>query len=209
MEDGPEREIGTDIHNRELERELSVSEVMNKTVIIMDINSDIPSIAREMVNNDAGSVIITENGKAMGIITERDLVKNIVVEDKKPSEIKASKILSTPLITIRPEASIVDASRIMLKANIKRLPVLKNNTLVGVISNTDILMITPGLTTILKNLIDINRDPLLSITSNEEIEEGFITGMCESCYLYSVDLELVEGMYMCGNCRQERGENFE
>ena len=173
MEDGPEREIGTDIHNRELERELSVSEVMNKTVIIMDINSDIPSIAREMVNSDAGSVIITENGKAMGIITERDLVKNIVVEDKKPSEIKASKILSTPLITIRPEASIVDASRIMLKANIKRLPVLENNTLVGVISNTDILMITPGLTTILKNLIDINRDPLLSITSNEEIEEGF------------------------------------
>ncbi|MGB9928958.1 MAG: cyclic nucleotide-binding/CBS domain-containing protein [Methanosarcina sp.] len=209
MVDDPEMEIGSDIHNRELEREISVFEVMNKTVITMDINSDIPSIAREMVNSDAGSVIITENGKAMGIITERDFVKSIITENLKPSEVDARKILSTPLITVRPETSVVKASQIMLKANIKRLPVLENDTIIGVISNTDILMITPGLTTILKNLIDINRDPLLYVTTNEELEEGFITGMCENCNLYSVDLELVEGMYMCGNCRQERGENFE
>lgn len=209
MVDDPEMEIGSDIHNRELEREISVFEVMNKTVITMDINSDTPSIAREMVNSDAGSVIITENGKAMGIITERDFVKSIITENLKPSEVDARKILSTPLITVRPETSVVKASQIMLKANIKRLPVLENDTIIGVISNTDILMITPGLTTILKNLIDINRDPLLYVTTNEELEEGFITGMCENCNLYSVDLELIEGMYMCGNCRQERGENFE
>lgn len=209
MVDDPETEIGSDIHNRELEREISVSEVMNKTVITMDINSDIPSIAREMVNSNAGSVIITENGKAIGIITERDFVKSIITEDRKPSEVDARKILSTPLITVRPGTSVIKASEIMLRANIKRLPVLENDTIIGVLSNTDILMITPGLTTILKNLIDINRDPLLSIPTNEEIEEDFRTGMCESCYIYSVDLELVNGRYLCGNCRQEEGENYE
>ncbi|HWR25848.1 MAG TPA: CBS domain-containing protein [Methanosarcina sp.] len=209
MVDDPEKEIGRDIHNRELEREVSVCEVMNKTVLTMDINSDIPSIAREMINNNAGSVIVTENGKAMGIITERDFVRGIVSQNKKPSEVNPRKILSTPLITVKPETSIVDASRIMLKADIKRLPVLENGMITGVISNTDILMISPGLTTILKNLIDINRDPLFTVSTNEEIEEGFITGMCETCNLYSVDLELVEGMYMCENCRHERGENYE
>ena len=56
----------TGIHNREIEREVSVAEVMNKAVIVMDINSDIPAIAREMVSRDAGSVIITENGKGYG-----------------------------------------------------------------------------------------------------------------------------------------------
>jgi hypothetical protein len=97
----------------------------------------------------------------------------------------------------------------MLKANIKRLPVLKNGTIIGVISNTDILMVTPGLNTILKDLIDMNREALLSIPSIEEISEEFSTGICESCSYYSVDLKFVDGKYLCANCRQEEGENYE
>ncbi len=209
MADDPEREIGTDIHNREIQREISVAEVMNKTVITMDINTDIPAIAREMVSRDAGSIVITESGKAMGIITERDLVKGIVTEDRKPSEVAASKILSTPLVTVKPETSVVKASEIMLKANIKRLPVLENGTIIGVVSNTDILMVTPGLSTILKDLIDMNREALLSTPSIEEIEEDFSTGICESCLYHSADLKLVDGRYLCENCRQEEGENYE
>ncbi|AKB53035.1 MULTISPECIES: CBS domain-containing protein [Methanosarcina] len=217
MADGPgrdtdaEKAIGTGIHSREIEREVSVAEVMNKAVIIMDINSDIPAIAREMVSRDAGSVIITENDKAMGIITERDFVKGIITEDKKPGEVKASEILSTPLITVEPETSIVEASEIMLKANIKRLPVLENGRIVGVISNTDILIVTPGLNTILKELIDMNREVLLSTPSIEEVSEGedLQTGMCESCNIFSYDLRLVDGRYLCGNCRQEEGEDYE
>jgi signal-transduction protein with cAMP-binding, CBS, and nucleotidyltransferase domain len=209
MVDEPEGEPGTDIHNREIEREVSVAEVMNKTVITMDINTDIPAIAREMVKHDVGSVIITENEKAMGIITERDLVKGIVTEDRKPGEVNASKILSTPLLTVGPETSVVKASEIMLKANIKRLPVLENGTIIGVISNTDILMVTPGLSTILKDLIDMNREALLSAPSIGEIEEDFSTGICESCSYNSVDLKLVDGRYLCENCRQAEGESYE
>ncbi len=217
MADGPgrdtdaEREIGTGIHSREIEKEVSVAEVMNKAVIVMDINSDIPTIAREMISRDAGSVIITENGKAMGIITERDFVKGIVTEDRKPGEVKASELLSTPLMTVEPETSIVEASEIMLKANIKRLPVLENGRIVGVISNTDILMVTPGLNTILKELIDMNREALLSTPSIEEISEAedLQTGICESCNVFSYDLRFVDGRYLCGNCRQEEGEDYE
>jgi signal-transduction protein with cAMP-binding, CBS, and nucleotidyltransferase domain len=204
-----ERAAGAGIHSTEIEREVSVAEVMNKAVIVMDINSDIPSITREMVSRDAGSVLITENGKAMGIITERDIVKSIVIGDRRPSEVKANEILSTPLVTIEPERSIVDASEIMLKANIKRLPVLKNGVIIGVISNTDILMVTPGLTTILKDLIDMNREALLSVPSIEEISEEFSTGVCESCETYSFDLKYVDGRYLCGKCQQEEGEDYE
>jgi Predicted signal-transduction protein containing cAMP-binding and CBS domains len=206
-----EREISAGIHSREIEREVSVAEVMNKAVIVMDINSDIPAIAREMVSRNSGSVIITENNKAMGIITERDFVKGIVTEDKKPGEIKASEILSTPLITVEPETSIIEASEIMLKANIKRLPVLENGRVIGVISNTDILMVTPGLNTILKELIDMNREALLSVPSIEEVSEAedFQTGICESCNIFSYDLRFIDGKYLCGNCRQEEGEDYE
>lgn len=217
MADGPrrdtdaEREKSAGIHNKEIEREVSVAEVMNKAIIVMDINSDIPAIAREMINRDAGSVIITENGKAVGIITERDFVKSIIIEDRKPSEVKASEILSAPLITVEPETSIIEASEIMLKANIKRLPVLENGRLIGVISNTDILMVTPGLSTILKELIDMNRETLFSVPSIEEVSEteDFQTGICESCDIFSYDLKFVDGRYLCGNCRQEEGEDYE
>lgn len=217
MVDDPSREMDADrgkgagIHSREIDREVSVAEVMNKSVIAMDIDSDMPAIAREMVSRDAGSVIITDNGMAMGIITERDLVKSIVMEDRRPSEVKAVEILSTPLVTIEPETSIVEASETMLKANIKRLPVLKNGMVIGVISNTDILMVTPGLNTILKDLIDMNREALLSIPSIEEISdsEDFNTGVCESCNVFSYDLRYVDGKYLCGNCRQEEGEDYE
>lgn len=217
MADGPgrdtdaEREISAGIHSREIERDVSVAEVMNKAIIVMDINSDIPAIAREMVSRDAGSVIITENGKAMGIITERDLVRGIVTEDRRPGDVKASEILSAPLITVEPETSIVEVSEIMLKANIKRLLVLKNGTIIGVVSNTDILMVTPGLSTILKDLIDMNREALLSTPSIEEVSEAeeFDTGVCESCNVFSYDLRFVDGRYLCGNCRQEEGEDYE
>lgn len=211
MVQDPERETVADIHNREIEREVSVAEIMNKAVITMDINSDIPAIAKEMVNRDAGSVIITENGKAMGIITERDLVKSVIIGDRKPSDVDASEILSTPLLTVDPATSIVETAKIMLRANVKRLPVLENGSIIGVISNTDILMITPGLNTILKDLIDMNREALLSIPSVEEISESedFSTGICESCSYHSVDLKLVEGRYLCEKCRQEEGEDYE
>ncbi|MDQ1276755.1 MAG: hypothetical protein QG610_2333 [Euryarchaeota archaeon] len=209
MVQDPERETGTGIHNREIEREVSVAEVMNKAVITMDINSDIPAIAKEMINRDAGSVIITENEKAMGIITERDFVKSVITGDRKPSEVDASEILSTPLLTVDPATSIVEAAKIMLRANVKRLPVLENSTIIGVVSNTDILMITPGLSTILKDLIDMNREALLSAPSIENIEEDFSTGICESCSYHSVDLKLVDGRYLCENCRHEEGEDYE
>ncbi|HOW14848.1 MAG: CBS domain-containing protein [Methanosarcina sp.] len=209
MVQDPERETGTDIHNREIEKEVSVAEVMNKAVITMDINSDIPAIAKEMISRDAGSVIITENGKAMGIITERDIVKSVITRNRKPSEVDASEILSTPLITVDPATSIIEAANIMLRANVKRLPVLENGTIIGVISNTDILMVTPGLNTILKDLIDMNREALLSIPSIEEVSEELTTGVCESCEVFSVDLKFFDGRYLCEKCRQEEGEDYE
>ena len=99
----PDRGKYAGIHSREIDREVSVVELMNKAVIVMDINSNATAIAREMIDRGAGSVIIIQNDMAMGIVTERDLVRGIVTEDRRPGEVKASELLSTPIITIEPE----------------------------------------------------------------------------------------------------------
>jgi CBS domain-containing protein len=201
------KEIETDIQIKEIEKEMSVLEVMNKTLVTMDINTDVPVIAREMVKHDVGSVIITENGKAMGIITERDLVRDIVTKDKKPSRVPASKIISTPLVTVKPTASVIEASEIMLKSDIKRLPVLENGNIVGIVSNTDILMVTPGLSTILKDLIEMNHESLLATGEGEEPE--FNSGICESCSYYSEDVEMVNGRLLCRDCRDVEEDYYD
>lgn len=201
------KEIETDIQIKEIEKEMSVSEVMNKTVVTLDINTDIPVIAREMVRYNVGSVIITEKEKAMGIITERDLVRDIVTKDKKPSRVHASKIVSTPLVTVKPTTSVIEASEIMLKSDIKRLPVMENGDIVGIVSNTDILMVTPGLSTILKDLIEMNREPLLATGEGESPE--FNSGVCESCSYYSEDLEMVNGRLLCRDCRDVEEDYYD
>ncbi|HII01466.1 TPA: CBS domain-containing protein [Methanosarcinaceae archaeon] len=201
------KEIETDIQIKEIEKEMSVSEVMNKTVVTLDINTDIPVIAREMVRYNVGSVIITEKEKAMGIITERDLVRDIVTKDKKPSRVHASKIVSTPLVAVKPTTSVIEASEIMLKSDIKRLPVMENGDIVGIVSNTDILMVTPGLSTILKDLIEMNREPLFATSEGEGPE--FNSGVCESCGYYSEDLEMVNGRLLCRDCRDVEEDYYD
>lgn len=203
MEIGPDKEMETDIQIKEIETEMSVSEIMNETVITMDINTEIPVIAREMVRQDVGSVIITRDGKAVGIITERDLVRDIITKDKKPGKVHASKILSSPLVTVKPGTNIIEASELMLKSDIKRLPVLENGDIVGIVSNTDVLMVTPGLSTILKDLIEMNRETLL--VSNEKTNPDFNSGICELCGYYSEDLEMLEGRLLCQSCRDSEG----
>ena len=99
-----------DIHNRG-ERELSVAEVMNKAVIVIDINSDIPATKMAVVMLEA---FYTENGQLWHHSMRS--CKSIV---RKPDEVKAEEVLSSPLVTIEPEADIIKASEIMLKANIK------------------------------------------------------------------------------------------
>ena len=69
-------------------------------------------------------------------------------------------------------------------------------------------MVTPGLSNILIDLIEMNREALLSTPSVEEITEEFSTGICESCSYHSADLKLVDGRYLCENCRQEEGEGY-
>ena len=74
----------------------------------------------------------------LGIITERDIVRRVVAESKDPNSTTAYDIMSKPLITVGPEATIYDAALIMTKYNIRRLSVVRDNTLLGIITSSDL-----------------------------------------------------------------------
>ena len=95
---------------------------------------------------DLGAVIVQNKaGKSIGIITERDIVKRVVAKNLKPDTVKAKEIMTTPLVTIEPEATISDAARRMTRLDIRRLGVIYKGNLVGIISSKDILGVMPEL----------------------------------------------------------------
>jgi CBS domain-containing protein len=119
----------------------AVSEIMTKGAVTVkqESNPTALDVAQVMAKSRTGSVIITRAGKPSGIITERDLLKKVSAKDKKPAEIPALQIMSSPVIAVRAYDSVDTAAALMAEKKIKRLAVLEEDgSLAGVISATDI-----------------------------------------------------------------------
>ena len=121
----------------------AVSELMSKkNVVSIQSNSEITAldISKLMVKNKVGSVLVLDSANLpIGIITERDIIKKVCVTNTLPNEMKADKIMSSPVITIRSYDSIETAAQKMTNYKIKRLPVLEENQqIASILSLTDI-----------------------------------------------------------------------
>lgn len=116
-----------------------VHQLMNKNVVTIDDKQNVYEAAKLMADKDIGTLIVIDNGKPIGIITERDLVKRICAKDLKASDIMIKDIMSKPLITIQPNAPIELAATLMAESKIRRLPVVKDDELVGIITTADII----------------------------------------------------------------------
>lgn len=188
---------GTNESIKEIETYISVKEVMTEKVITTDIEESALKVGKEMIKHNVGSIIVTKNDEAVGIITERDMVKKIIAKNKKTENVSASMLMSSPLIMIKPSTNVIDASKTMSKANIRRLAVMQNGKIVGIITDRDLLTIAPGLNTILADLIEMNRKQ--NVTAEEEYEGG----ICQRCGYYVADLATVNGRILCESCRDE------
>ncbi len=114
----------------------TVKDFMTTNVITIDAKCTVFEAAKLMHQQDVGDLVVMEGVEAKGIVTERDLVRRVMAQ-KKPLETKVSDVMSDPLITIEEDSSLRDAARKMVKYKIRRLPVTKNNVLVGIIATSD------------------------------------------------------------------------
>ncbi|MGE5662313.1 MAG: cyclic nucleotide-binding/CBS domain-containing protein [Ignavibacteriales bacterium] len=128
------------------DKSLSV-EMLMTTVPLETANASesVLDLAKKMKETGRGSVVVTEytagsktGSVPVGIITERDIVRRIVAESKDPKTTVAYDIMSKPLITVGPEATVYDAALIMTKYMIRRLPIARDNTLLGIITTSDL-----------------------------------------------------------------------
>ena len=179
-----------------------VKDAMSSPVVTTDENALSNKVARLMDENKVGAVVVTsKEGKPLGIITEKDLVIRVLSKNLTPDAVKAKDIMTTPLVTIEPEATISEAARKMSSMNIRRLGVLYKGNLAGLVSSKDILSVMPELIEIIqeRNRIECADRP----EENEEVEEAPISGYCDRCGVYSDNLKDVNGQNSCEDCRIE------
>jgi CBS domain-containing protein len=124
---------------------LRIQHVMTQEVITVGSKSSLKDAVELMNTYDIGCVVVLENGKPVGIITERDLLKKVLINIEEAKALKTGQIMSTPIIVAQPGDSVEAAGRMMLTKKIKKLPVVENEKLVGIVTLTDLFKFEPEL----------------------------------------------------------------
>ncbi|SRR5208283_311882 len=174
------------------ETRVPLSEVMKRNPIMIGIEANVAKAAKAMCSEEVGSVIILRRNEPIGIVTEEDINCKVVAKDLKPSTVQVSAIMSTPLITVSADKTVVDAAQMMVKHKVRRLPVVdKSGKVIGIVTVRDLLTVSNEQNALLTDLIEINREDHIEV------------GMCNRCSKMSDDLKRVDSVLLCPRCREE------
>ena len=118
---------------------MHVKELMTDTPVTCDLSDTANKAARIMWERDCGVVpVVDRDGRAVGIVTDRDICMAAYLQGLPLSSIPIAKIMSRDLCTVEAETELSDAERLMQERQIRRLPVVKNGGLVGILSLSDV-----------------------------------------------------------------------
>ncbi|HEY7081771.1 MAG TPA: CBS domain-containing protein, partial [Nitrososphaeraceae archaeon] len=173
-----------------------VRDIMNSPVVSASAETTIRDLAIKMKDERVGSiVIINDIGNPDGVVTDWDIVSNAVIQDVKPSMIKAKNVMQK-LYTIEGEEGVTEAARILRQNRIKRLGVVYKGRLVGIISASDVIAVTP-------DLVDVISEKAAIIRGEIGRSANDISGYCDECGEWSDLLQYQEGTFTCEECRTE------
>jgi CBS domain-containing protein len=117
-----------------------VKDVMISDLAALDASTSIRDAAKLMDEKNIGCIIVTKNQLPIGILTERDFVKRIAAKEK-PLTASLEDVMSSPLVAINPDETVWEAAQIMKVNNIHKLPVKKDNQIIGIVTTTDLIKI--------------------------------------------------------------------
>ncbi|MDD4300422.1 MAG: CBS domain-containing protein [Methanomicrobium sp.] len=171
--------------------DVPIKEVMRYNPVTIGSEANVWKAAEKMCCNGVGSCIVLQNNVPKGIVTEEDLTCKIVALNKKPDDVYVSEIMSTPLITIESDKTVGDATHMMVSHKVRRLPVVENHKVVGLVTVRDILAVSNELNEIMSDLISVNHN-----------YDESMTGVCDVCGKMSDNLTPVDGRLVCPGCKQ-------
>jgi CBS domain-containing protein len=181
----------------EMETNVTVKDAMTSSVITVKPENSVADAAFLMSQNEVGCLIVKSNGEPEGIITESDIINKVVAPDIQASEITVDEIMTKNLIKIDPRRELNEAARFMSKMNIRRLAVVKEGKLTGILTAKDIMAVSPELTDILVENARMGNQMELN---HEEIP---VPGVCEACGNFMDYLDEIDGKFVCEECKED------
>jgi CBS domain-containing protein len=130
-----------------------VRDIMSKEVKVVRPDTTVKEVVATMNKFDIGSIIVVQGERPVGIITERDILRRLVEPCLAPETLTARHIMTSPVTTISETATIEEAAKLMAKKRVKRLPVMSNEKIVGIVTFTDIVTKVPTMLSILEELV--------------------------------------------------------
>jgi CBS domain-containing protein len=129
---------------------VELDNIMINKVITTKKETTVKDAVKLMNKYEIGCLVVVENGKPVGIITERDLLKRVLAKSKELRNIKVTEIMSKQLVSVPPNMEIEEATKLMIKKKIKKLPIVKKEKLLGLVTLTDLLRVQPQLISMYK-----------------------------------------------------------
>mgnify|MGYP001030019424 FL=1 len=169
--------------------EMPVREAMKSDLVTVNRGETMDKVARLMTQWNVTAVVVIDGSKPVGVVTEKDVLSQLVAEDKRPSKVRVQDIMSSPVITISGEETVSDALDKMMQFDVSQLPVLDGNDLVGIISKGDVSSA--------KEKAYHSYEPVEDYKSEEDYPGPAI---CEICGQHNVHLREVNGRYVCDDC---------
>jgi CBS domain-containing protein len=179
---------------------IKVGDIMTRNFVSVSPKISILDCARLMVKKKIGSLIVQENNKIVGILTEGDIIYALAKKPKDLDKVEAIVLARKKLATIKPTEDIADALFKMRKTRFRWLPVVVGNRAVGFITLKDILKIEPALFESINEVMEIKEESS-KIRRIKESKQGkkFTEGRCEECGNYDILYES-NGALVCEHC---------
>ncbi len=174
--------------------EIKVREVMSKNPLFVESSMNLWEAVKAMVQRGISTMIVVDNNVPVGILTDRDIVVKVVARGLDPTEVKVFDIMTKPIVVINADDTLERAATLMAKKKIRKLPVIENNKIIGLLSENDIVRIAPTILEIIEE-----KEKMKGEVEYKEME--YLAGRCENCGEFSTELLYVNGKYLCPVCR--------
>lgn len=131
---------------------LEIYDIMRSKVVTGRASISVKEAVDIMNKHGIGCLVVVEKENPIGIVTERDLLKRVLAESKDPRKINVQEIMSKPLIVGKPDMLIEEVIKLMFDNKIKKLPIVENGKLLGLVTLTDLVSFQPQLIRVVKQL---------------------------------------------------------
>ena len=116
-----------------------VKDYMTREIVTVDSGASALDASKIMKGKNTGYLIVLKRAQPAGIVTHGDIVMNVMANDRDPSKTKISEIMTAPLITVDPDIAVNEAVKLMVKHDIRRLPVVRDNIIYGIFRARDLI----------------------------------------------------------------------